>query len=295
MARARRSAPLLFALILAASGGLALAQAEKAPAEPTPATATAAKGPTASASPARGAVGRSSILQLARNPMLLPLAACSAVAVGFALERLIALRRNRVIPPDFVNRFVDRLTNGKLDRDRAAELCRANESPAARIFAQVVGYWGMPAGEIRQAIGHDAAGEIADLKRNVRVLNGTATLAPLLGLLGTVIGMIESFDAMGPPSAGTAKGEALAHGISLALGTTAAGLLVAVISVVAYYVLLNRVDVLVRDLDAEVRRVIDLVAADGPRPPAAVEARRGPNDYGRHEPRAATLGRADPI
>ena len=226
---------------------------------------------------------------------MLPLAICSVVAVGFALERLVALRRNRVIPPDFVNRFLDRLANGKLDRDRAAELCRANESPTARIFAQVVGYWGQPAAEIRQAMGHDAAGEVSDLKRNVRVLNATATLAPLLGLLGTVVGMIESFDALKGPSAGASKGEALAHGISLALGTTAAGLVVAVFSVVAYYFLLNRVDVLVRDLDAEVRRVIDLVSGEPPRPSSAVDSRRGANDFGRLEPRAATLGRSESL
>ena len=289
MARIRPLATALFCL-LASVPAPGQAQDEKAEAAPKPATAA-----KAAATAPRGGVGRSSILRLVTNPMMLPLAACSVVAVGFALERMVALRRNRVIPREFVGRFVDRLSNGKLDRDRASELCRANESPTARIFAQVVGYWGLPAAEIRQAITHDAAGEVADLRRNIRVLNGTATLAPLLGLLGTVIGMIESFDAIGSSTVGTAKGEALAHGISLALGTTAAGLLVAVISVVAYYYLLNRLDVIVRDLDAEVRRVIDLVAAEAPRPSAGSEARRGAHDYGRHEPRAATLGRAEPL
>ncbi len=70
----------------------------------------------------------------------------------------------------------------------------------------VVTYWGQPAAVIRQALGYDAAGEVADLKRNIRVLNGTATLAPLLGLLGTVVGMIQSFEAVGG-RVGTAKGE----------------------------------------------------------------------------------------
>src|SRR5207248_935665 len=138
------------------------------------------------------------------------------VALGYALERSIALRRERVIPRDFVTRFLERLSSGKLDRDRASELCKANDSPVARIFALVVSYWGQPAATIRQAIGYDAAGEVTDLKRNIRVLNGTAILAPLLGLLGTVVGIIQSFDALGG-RVGTAKGEALAHGISLAL------------------------------------------------------------------------------
>jgi biopolymer transport protein ExbB len=207
--------------------------------------------------------------------------------VGFALERLVALRRERVIPRDFVERFLDRLAGGKLDRDRAAELCRANDSPVARVFGLVVNYWGQPAATIRQAIGYDAAGELIDLKRNVRVLNGTATLAPLLGLLGTVIGMIQSFEALGG-KVGPARGEALAQGISLALVSTAFGLAIAVVSVAAYYYLLNRIDVLVRALDEHSRRVIDLVASEAIRPGAS--DRRGsavppPDHVTRHETR----------
>ncbi len=213
-------------------------------------------------------VGRQSILALfARaNPMLWLLGICSIVTMGYTLERLMGLRRGRVIPRDFVNRFLERLSTGKLDRDRATELCRANESPAARIFGHAVRYWGQPASTIRQAVDLDAAREVLDLRRNVRVLNGTATLAPLLGLLGTVVGMIQSFDAIGG-KVGAGKSEALATGISLALVSTAIGLAIAVVSVTAYYFLLNRVDVLVRDLDDHVRRVIDSISAESLRPP----------------------------
>jgi biopolymer transport protein ExbB len=238
---------------------------------------------------APAAVGKQSVLKLVTNanPMLWPLAVCSVVAVGYALERLVALRRSRVAPREFTTRFIERLASGKLDKDRAAELCRANDSPAARVFGIVVSNWGQPAATIRQAVGYDAAGEVTDLKRNVRVLNATATLAPLLGLLGTVVGMIQSFDAIGG-RVGSSRSEALAHGISLALVTTAAGLAIAVVSVAAYYYLLNRVDVLVRELDAKAREAIDLVAAEALRP-ATVERR--PNfaagyEHGRAEPRA---------
>src|SRR5581483_8156468 len=81
-------------------------------------------------------VGRASLIALVRqaNPLLWPLVACSVVAVGFSLERLIALRRSRVVPRDFVNRFFDRLGAGKLDRERAIELCKAQDSPASRVF-----------------------------------------------------------------------------------------------------------------------------------------------------------------
>lgn len=260
------------------------------PAPPKPVASKKARPATnAPANPGDGSsIGRKSVVRLfaEANPMLWPLLLCSVVALGFALERLIALRRERVIPRDFVSRFLDRLASGKLDRDRAVELCKANESAVARIFAQVVGYWGQPAATIRQAIGYDAAGELVDLRRNIRVLNGTATLAPLLGLLGTVVGMIQSFDALGG-RVGTAKGEALAHGISLALVATALGLAIAVVSVVAYYYLLNRVDLLVRELDDNARKVIDLVSAEAIRP-AATERRpnfAAPGDHPRHESR----------
>jgi biopolymer transport protein ExbB len=239
----------------------------KAKLEPAPSNNdAAAKGSTTGARPTAG-VGRQSILALfARaNPVLWLLGLCSIVTVGYTLERVIGLRRGRVIPKDFVNRFLERLSTGKLDRDRAIELCRSNESPTGRVFGHVVRYWGQPAATIRQAVDHDAAREVIDLRRNIRVLNGTATLAPLLGLLGTVIGMIQSFDAIGG-RVGGGKSEALAQGISLALVSTAIGLGIAVVSVAAYYYLLNRVDVLVRDLDDHVRQVIDLISAETLRP-----------------------------
>ncbi len=261
---------LTLALILAFILSTASARAQDAPkASAEPADAAPVDRPAeGNPSPAPApAVGRASIMSLVSkaNPMLWALALCSVVTVGYTLERMIALRRNRVIPRDFVNRFLERLSTGKLDRDRATELCRSNDSPTGRVFGHVVRYWGQPAATIRIALDHDAAREVADLKRNVRVLNGTATLAPLLGLLGTVIGMIQSFDAIGG-RAGGSKSEALAQGISLALVSTAIGLAVAVASVVAYYYLLNRADILIRDLDDHARSVIDQVSAEAMRP-----------------------------
>ena len=199
------------------------------------------------------------------NPMLWPLAACSIFTVGIALERLLALRRRRVVPAEFVDRFLERLSAGKLDRERALELCKAHESPAARIFASAVKSWGQPGATIRQNLSFDAAGELIELKRNLRVLNGMATIGPLLGLLGTVVGIIQSFDALGG-RVGPARGEALAQGISLALVATACGLVIAIFAVAAYYFLINRVDLLVRDLDDRTRQVIELISGEAIRP-----------------------------
>ena len=150
-----------------------------------------------------------------------------------------------MIPREFVERFLERLANGKLDRERTLELCRAHDSPAARIFALVVNAWGQPGATIRQVVSHDGAGEVVELKRNLRVLSGMSTLGPLLGLLGTVVGIIQSFDALGG-RLGPARGEALAHGISCVVAT-AFGLAIAIVAVTFYYYFLNRIDLLVRD------------------------------------------------
>ena len=147
-------------------------------------------------------------------------------------------------------------------------------SPAARVFAIVVGAWGQPGVVIRQIVGHDGAVEIVEMKRNLRVLSAMASLGPLLGLLGTVVGIIQSFDALGG-RVGPSRGEALAHGISLALVATAFGLAIAIVSMVFYYVFLNRVDLLVGELDRRARQVIELVAA---------EAHRGGSSDRRHLP-----------
>ena len=218
---------------------------------------------TAATSAPRPGIDRSAVIRLVlqANPMLWPLLACSIVAMGYVLERSLALRREKVIPREFADRFVERLSAGKLDRERALELCRATKSPAARVFSIVVGAWGQPGVTIRQIVAYDAAGEVVELKRNLRVLSAMATLGPLLGLLGTVVGIIQSFDALGG-RVGPSRGEALARGISLALVATAIGLAIAIVSVAAYYILLNRVDVLLRELDRRARQVIELVSAE---------------------------------
>jgi biopolymer transport protein ExbB len=95
-------------------------------------------------------------------------------------------------------------------------------------------------------------------------LSAMSTLGPLLGLLGTVVGIIQSFDALGG-RVGPARGEALAQGISLALVATAFGLAIAIVAVACYYFFLNRVDLLVRELDDRTRQVIELVAAESQR------------------------------
>lgn len=213
------------------------------------------------------------------NPLVWPMILCSVVAFGFFLDRWFSLRKARIVPREFVNRFLDRLGSGKLDRERAFDLCKANDTPASRVFAQVLMMWGEPAGQIRSAISQAVGMEYMQLRKNIRVLNATATLAPLIGLLGTVVGIIESFNALGAKNV-PSKSAALAEGIGLALVMTALGLVVAIGSVTAYYYLLGRLDSMMVALEQEALRVMELVAgssgkAGGERRSERLEVSRG--------------------
>ena len=194
-------------------------------------------------------------------PFLIPFLIASVIAVWFGIERLVVLRRGRVIPRPFVERFLHHLEQGKLDGDQALRLCEENNSPVAAVFAHGIRKWGKPSVEVEQAIIDGGERQVSQLRKHLRVLNGVATVTPLMGLLGTVIGMIQAFneiataDAMGRP-------ESLAVGIAMALLTTAAGLMIAIPSLVLYMYLAGRVDALVMEMDAAAQNVVHLISAE---------------------------------
>lgn len=204
------------------------------------------------------------LLQVMRDggPLMIPIGLCSVILLVFVFERLISLRRSRVIPRPFVKRFLQQLRDGQLGLDSALELCETNRSPVAEVFAAAIRKWGRPAVEVEQAI-IDAGERVTNgLRKYLRVINGISTVTPLLGLLGTVFGMIQTFntiavgDAMGRP-------EMLAGGIGQALLTTAGGLCVAIPALILYLYFVGRVDRLIMDIDALGQRIVDLIAADG--------------------------------
>lgn len=193
--------------------------------------------------------------------LMVPIAFCSLLLVAFVFERTVSLRRGRVIPGPFVKRFVQQMREGELDRDKALELCLENGSPVANVFAGAVRKWGRPAVEVEQAI--IDAGERATngLRRYLRILNGVATVSPLLGLLGTVVGMIRAFNAIATSDA-MGRPELLANGISQALLTTAAGLSVAIPALICYMFFVSRVDRLIIDIDALGQELVQMISAE---------------------------------
>ncbi|MEK6258683.1 MAG: MotA/TolQ/ExbB proton channel family protein [Planctomycetota bacterium] len=205
------------------------------------------------------------------GPMLYPMGLCSIVLVWFSIERMVVLRRGRVIPRPFVKRFFEHLEEGKLDPKTALKLCEENGSPIASIFAHGIRKWGKSSVEVEQAIIDGGERQISQLRKHLRVINGVATISPLLGLLGTVVGMIESFNTIAT-KAGMGKSEALAEGIGLALLSTAAGLIIAIPALVMYMLLAGRVDTLVIEMDGQSQKLVDTISAEG----LAEQARSGP-------------------
>lgn len=190
-----------------------------------------------------------------------PLGLCSIVVVWFSIERVVALRRGRVLPRPFVRRFFEHLEEGKVDARGAIKLCEDNGSPIAMVFASGLKKWGKPSVEVEQAIIDGGERQVSHLRKGLRVLNGCATVAPLLGLLGTVVGMIDSFNTIATVNA-MGKSEELAAGIGLALLTTAVGLLIAIPALIMYMYLAGRVDGLVIEMDRLGEDLVDLISAE---------------------------------
>jgi len=163
--------------------------------------------------------------------VMLPLALCSLIAVAVVIERAIwGPRRARVIPKRIRSHIGELLSKRKFEE--IIGLCRADDSPVSRIVLAALENTRKPPHELREAIEMAGRKEASTLERYTGILGTIAAIAPLLGLLGTVFGMIKTFAVIRVEGVGDAN--ALAGGISEALLTTAAGLAIAIPSLVMY-------------------------------------------------------------
>lgn len=217
----------------------------------------------AEAAAAEGTIPTRNLLGVMHDGGLLmyPIGLCSFVLMIFIFERLISLRKGRIIPRPFVKRFIEQLREGTLDRDKAVALCEENRSPVAVVFASAAKKWGRTSVEVEQAI-LDAGERITNqLRKYLRLFSGISQVAPLLGLLGTVLGMIESFNAVSTAGA-MGQRELLAGGIAQALLTTAAGMVVAIPALLAYLYFISRVDLLITEIDHLGQQIVELISGD---------------------------------
>lgn len=205
----------------------------------------------------------SSLLDIstAGGMLMLPIGLCSLALCMFVFERAMSLRKGRVIPRPFVKRFVSQMQAGELTRGEATRLCKENKSPVASVCGAAVRKWGQPAQVIEAAIADEGERVGNRLRRYIRMFNGISTITPLLGLLGTVIGMIRAFNAIVTTGA-MGKPELLAAGISQALITTAAGLCVAIPALIAYLYFTSRVDRLLMEMDSIGQKMVDSISLE---------------------------------
>ena len=204
------------------------------------------------------------LTEVLRNggPLMFPIALCSFVLVVFVFERLISLRRRRIIPQPFSRKIIEQITENEIGKDEAINECRRNNSPMAQVFVAGLEKWGKPSVEVEQAILDEGERQSNHMRRFLRLINGIATVCPLLGLLGTVLGMIHAFDAIATVDPSVDPKMMIATGISQALLTTAAGMTVAIPALIAYLFFSSRVDRNVVEIDALGTRLVRQISAE---------------------------------
>jgi len=262
-----RVCPLLFLLVAAvwAQGGPAAAQDKPAEAKkdaaqekfdaamqakPTPAKPAAA----AAADPVPESVAEIDLLEMASPEtggfFMYPIYAFSFIVVLYSIERALALRRRKIIPEELINGFGD-LASAQtgFDPRKAYKLCQQFPSTASNVIRAMLLKIGRPHSEVEQAVREANEREAAKLYTNIRPLNLSASAAPLLGLLGTVQGMIIAFFATAHLGEGANKAQVLAKGVYVALITTFAGLCVAIPAVCASHYFEGKIQRLFREID----------------------------------------------
>ncbi len=193
------------------------------------------------------------------GPIMWPILLCSVIAFAIVIERLLQLRREEIDTKTFMEQISKSLKRNKVME--ALELCDRTKGPVANILKAGILKHDRPRPEIREAIEDAAIHEVPRLERNLPVLSTVAQVAPLLGLLGTVTGLVKAFQvieskttAMNPVNPGD-----LAGGIWQALLATTFGLCVAIPTYVAYNYLASRVDGFVLDMERSATDLLNIL------------------------------------
>jgi biopolymer transport protein ExbB len=179
----------------------------------------------------------------------------SILGLTLIIERSVTLRRVKVLPPDLLNELMVMVRNKQINTTVAAKL--EYNSPFGRVLAAGVRNLDSSRELMKEAIEDAGAAVSHDLEKYMTTLGSIATSAPLLGLFGTVIGMIEIFAAQGP-SGGTNPAQ-LASGISIALYATGFGLAIGIPALIAHRHFRRLIDSFVNDMQVQAVRFVDMV------------------------------------
>ena len=185
--------------------------------------------------------------------LMAPIIICAIIAMGIVLERFWTLRQKRVIPEDLTSRVWSWVKNDQLDQKQIQTLYQG--SPLGQILAAGLINRNRERAVLKDSIEDTGRHVVHELERYVETLGTVAAVTPLLGLLGTVIGMVKVFTAI--TTHGVGNPTVLAGGIAEALITTAAGLTVAIPALIAYRYYRTRVDKLVVDMEKEAIKLVE--------------------------------------
>ena len=180
-----------------------------------------------------------------------------AVAVYLFVERLVVIRAAQKEDRSFMDRIKDYIHDGKIDS--ALNLCRTTNTPSARMVEKGISRIGRPMQDVMVAVENVGNLEVANLEKGLVIMATIAAGAPMLGFLGTVIGMVQTFYNMASNASGVIEMNTLSAGMYQAMVTTIGGLIVGILVIFAYNYLVSRIDSVVRQLEGRTMEFMDLL------------------------------------
>ena len=189
--------------------------------------------------------------------IMIILALLLAGAVYLFVERMVVLRKAQQEDKSFMDRIKDYIHEGKIDS--AMNLCRSTDTPAARMVEKGITRIGRPMQDVQVAVENVGNLEVGKLEKGLVIMATIAAGAPMLGFLGTVLGMVQTFYNMAQNASGVIEMSALSEGMYQAMVTTIGGLIVGILAMFAYHILVARIDGVVRQLEGRTMEFMDLL------------------------------------
>lgn len=189
--------------------------------------------------------------------IMIVLAILLAFALYLFIERLVVLTKATKEDKTFMNRIRDYIKDGNMDS--AIKLCQRTDTPSARMVEKGISRIGRPMQDVQVAIENVGNLEVSKLEKGLVLIATIAAGAPMLGFLGTVLGMVQTFFNMAQNASGVIEIATLSEGMYQAMVTTVGGLIVGILAMFAYNFLVSRVDRVVRQLESRTMEFMDLL------------------------------------
>lgn len=221
-----------------------------------PDTAAAALKAAKQVMPHKETISIMKLIEMGGWYFMIPLGLLSIIAVYIIAERLLVLNKAQKEDSNFMNQIRDYIHEGKIES--ALNLCQAKKNPISKMIAKGISRIGKPLEDIGTAIENVGKLEVSKLEKGLTWLGTISGAAPMIGFLGTVIGMIKTFHNM-YVAGNEVQISNLAGGIMQAMITTAAGLLIGIVAYVGYNVLVNRVEKIIYKMEARTMEFLDVL------------------------------------